>query len=161
MTDSLARLSPLGTLGTHDGTSATPGVSLVRLYVLRATYLLLVVGLGLDIWPLLLQKTPDVEHMRGVVWSILGTVGLLALLGIRHPLRMLPLLFFELVWKTVWVLFIGLPRWTAGTLDGPTHDTWFACLMGIVVFTLAMPWKYVLRAWVRGPGEGWRRSAAT
>ena len=104
MTDSLARLSPLGVRTTHDAASATPDVSLVRLYVLRATYLLLVVGLGFDIWPLLLQKTPDVEHMRGVVWSILGTVALLALIGIRHPLRMLPLLFFELVWKSIWGL---------------------------------------------------------
>ena len=157
MTDSLARLSPLGTRTAHDGASAPPGVSLVRLYVLRATYLLLVVGLGLDIWPLLLQQTPNVEHMRGVVWSILGSVALLALLGIRHPLRMLPLLFFELVWKTVWVLAIGLPRWSAGTLDGPMHDTWFACLMGIVVFPLAIPWGYVLQVWVRAPGERWRR----
>jgi hypothetical protein len=39
--------------------------------------------------------------MRGVVRSVLAAVSLLAVLGIRYPLKMLPLLFFELVWKTI------------------------------------------------------------
>ena len=43
---------------------------------------------------MLLTQTPDVEHMRGVVWALLGAVGLLAVLGIRYPLQMLPLLLF-------------------------------------------------------------------
>ena len=42
-------------------------VPLWRLYVLRATYLLIAVGLALMIWTLLLFRvTPELEHMRGV-----------------------------------------------------------------------------------------------
>src|SRR5688500_7875792 len=96
-------------------------VSTLRLNVLRATYLLIMVGMGLQFGPLILRHPVDVEHMRGVVWSMLGAITLLsALLGIRYPLKMLPLLFVELVWKTIWVLSFGLPLWSAGRLDAGT-----------------------------------------
>ena len=64
------------------------------------------------IWPGLLNPPEDLEHMRGVVWSLLAGVSLLALIGIRYPLQMLPVLLFELVWKSVWLLAIGLPLWS-------------------------------------------------
>ncbi|MGH7550176.1 MAG: hypothetical protein ACREK3_05400 [Gemmatimonadota bacterium] len=43
------------------------GVSTIRLYILRGAYLIILVGLGFMIWPLLLNPPPDLEHMRGVV----------------------------------------------------------------------------------------------
>lgn len=132
-------------------------VSTFRLYLLRAAYLLIAVGLGIMIWPSLLHTTTDLEHMRGVVRALLGAVGLLALLGLRYPLAMLPLLFFELVWKTIWIVAIGLPLWRADALTAATRATWFDCVFGIVVVLLAVPWPYVVRQWVRRPGEPWRR----
>ena len=113
-------------------------VSMVRLYVLRATYLLIVVGVGTMIWPLLLDAPETAEHFRGVTWCLLGTVALLALLGLRYPLKMLPLLFFELLWKATWLITIGIPLRGAGQLEGPFRETWFANVMGLVVFSLAL-----------------------
>lgn len=135
-------------------------VSVFRLYVLRATYLLLAIGLGTMIWPLLLDSPETVEHFRGVTWSLLGTVALLALLGLRYPLKMLPLLFLELVWKATWVIAIGLPLRSAGQLEGAYSETWFANVMGLVIFSLAIPWGYVLRRYIREPGERWSWSKA-
>lgn len=135
-------------------------VSLARLYALRATYLLIVVGLGPTIWPLLLGAPERAEHFRGVTWCLLGAVTLLALLGIRYPLRMLPLLFFELAWKLTWLAAIGLPLRAAGQLEGAFAETWFANLLGIVIFPLAIPWGYVVRTYVRAPGDRWTRSEA-
>lgn len=71
-------------------------VSLVRLYVLRAAYLLLVVGLGAMIVPEIVSHAPT---SRGVIPSLLGAVWALAFLGLRYPLTMLPLLMFEFAWK--------------------------------------------------------------
>jgi hypothetical protein len=136
-------------------------VSIVRLHVLRATYLLIVVGVGTMIWPLLLGAPEAVEHFRGVTWCLLGTVALLALLGLRYPLKMLPLLFFELVWKVTWLVTIGLKLQSSGGLVGAFSETWFANLMGLVVFTLAIPWGYVFREYVRAPGDRWTRSKAS
>ncbi len=131
-------------------------VSLFRLYLLRAMYLLMVVGLAATIWPLLLDKPAAVEHFRGVTWCMLGTVALLSLLGLRYPLKMLPLLFFELVWKVTWVVLIGLPLRKAGALTGDFADTWFADMLGVVLLPLVIPWGYVVRHYLRAPGDRWR-----
>ena len=64
-----------------------PEVSTFRLYLLRATYLLIVVGLGFTIWPGILHPPKDLALMPGVVRSLLGAVSLLAILGIRYPLK--------------------------------------------------------------------------
>lgn len=131
-------------------------VSTLRLYGLRATYLLVVVGLGFQIWPGILSPPQDLEHMRGVVRSLLAAVSLLALLGLRYPLKMLPLLFFELVWKSIWVVAIGLPLWSGNRFDAATRETWNACLMGLVLFPLVIPWRHVLATYVKVPGDRWR-----
>jgi hypothetical protein len=133
-------------------------VSIFRLYVLRATYLLIVVGVGAMIWPLLLDAPETAEHFRGVTWCLLGTVALLALLGLRYPLKLLPLLLFELLWKTIWLVTIGLQLRSSGQLDGAFRETWFASAMGLVIFSLAIPWGYVIRKYVREPGDRWKWS---
>lgn len=135
-------------------------VSILRLYALRATYLLIVVGVGTMIWPLLLAAPETAEHFRGVTWCLLGTVALLALLGLRYPLRMLPLLFFELAWKAIWLLTIGMPLRSSGQLEGAFSETWFANVMGLVIFSLAIPWGYVIRKYVRESGDRWTPSKA-
>ena len=136
-----------------------PEVGTFRLYVLRAMYLLLFVGLALQIWPLILRPPQGLEHMRGVVWCVLTAVSLLAALGIRYPLRMLPLLLFEFLWKAIWMIAIGLPGRAAGTLTPAMEDTFFAVLMGIVLVPLALPWSYVWRHFVKEPGDRWRGGA--
>jgi hypothetical protein len=134
-------------------------VSLLRLHLLRGMYLLLVVGLGIDLWPKIIDPPAGLEHMRGVVWSVLSAVAVLAILGLRYPLRLLPLLFFEIVWKLIWVLAIGLPLWTADRLDPATRDTLFSCLFGLVIVPLVIPWRYVLTTYVSEPGDRWRQSS--
>lgn len=131
-------------------------VSTPRLYLLRGLYALIAVGLGITIWPGIVSPPANLSHMAGVVRSVLGAVALLALLGLRYPLRMLPLLLFELVWKTIWVLAFGLPLWLGGRLDEGTRETLDACLMGLVLVPLALPWGYVFRHYVRVPGDRWR-----
>lgn len=136
-------------------------VSPLRLNILRATYLLIALAMGLQIWPLILRHPVDVEHMKGVVRAMLGALTLLcALLGLRYPLKMLPLMFFEFAWKSVWVLSFGLPLWSAGRLDADTADTLKACLMGVVLCPLVIPWGYVWRHYMAAPGDPWRTPAS-
>ena len=130
-------------------------VSLFRLYLLRAMYLLIAVGLGITIWPGILSPPENLSHMGSVVRSVLGAVALLAVLGIRYPLKMLPLLFFELLWKSIWVLAFGLPLWSAQKLDPDTQETLKACLMGVVLVPLVVPWGYVFRHYLKAGGERW------
>jgi hypothetical protein len=136
-------------------------LSTLRLYVLRATYLLIAVGVGLMIWPLLLDAPETAEHFRGVTWCLLGAVAVLAVVGIRYPLRMLPLLMFELLWKATWLITIGLPLRRSGQLVGEFGETWFANVMGVVVVAIVIPWGYVVRTYLRAPGDRWTSRAAT
>lgn len=130
-------------------------VSLFRRYLLRATYLLIVVGLGLEIWPGLVHHEKAWSLWHGVGASLLAAVTILAALGIRYPLRMLPLLLFELVWKAIWLAMIALPLWAANEVDPGTRESIVACGMGMVLLPLVIPWPYVLAEFVKKPGERW------
>ncbi len=128
-------------------------ISTFRLYALRATYLLMVVGLGITNWPMIVSPPADLSHMSSVVRAVLGAVSLLALSGLRYPIKMLPLLFFELIWKTIWVIAYGLPLWSAGKLDAGTSETMMACVLGLVIFPLAIPWGYAFRHYLKAPAD--------
>ena len=129
-------------------------VSPIRLLVMRLMYLFMAVGLGLLIWPLIVSHDPGVARMTGVAWALLGTIGLLALLGLRYPLQMLPLLLFELVWKAIWLLAFAVPRWLAGSLDEGMRITMFETSIGAVLI-LVIPWRYVWANYVVAPGANW------
>jgi len=131
-------------------------VSTFRLYLLRAMYALIAVGLAIQEWPVIVSPPAGLSLLNTVVRSVLVAVSLLALLGVRYPLKMLPLLFFELLWKTIWVLVFGLPLWSAGRLDPNSRETLFACLMGVVLVPLVIPWGYVLRQYINAPGDRWQ-----
>src|SRR6266480_7527171 len=107
-------------------------VSTFRLYLMRATYLLLLVGLALTEWPGIIRHE-NWTLLHGVVASILTTVSLLGALGIRYPLQMLPLLLFELLWKLIWLIAFALPLWLAHQLNADIMETVSACLMGVII----------------------------
>jgi hypothetical protein len=128
-------------------------VSLLRLYVLRAAYLLLVVGLGAMIVPDLVSHP---LATRGVIPSLLGAVWLLAFIGLRHPLEMLPLLMFEFTWKAICLLDYGLAQWSSGQLPPTFADDAFNIGMGVILMPLVIPWGYVWRHYVMRSGARWR-----
>jgi hypothetical protein len=132
-------------------------VSTFRLYLLRAGYLVIAVGLAFMIWPGTIRPPENLSHMGSVVRSLLGAVSLLAILGIRYPLKMLPLLIFEVLWKSVWVLAFGLRLWSADRLGPDARETLSDCIFGIILVLLVTPWDYVLRHYLKAPGDQWRR----
>jgi hypothetical protein len=143
-------------VGTRVNTVLTP-LSLPRLYLLRGAYLLLVVGGALISWTQILDGSRHWELMHGVVVCMLGAMSLLALLGLRYPLQMLPLLFWELIWKSIWLLRVALPLWRAQRMDAETVSNVFNCAVAILVL-IAIPWDYVITHYVRAPGDPWRRT---
>jgi hypothetical protein len=122
-------------------------------------YLLMAVGLGITVWPGILIPG-DVSHMGSVVRSMLGALALTSLWGLRYPVRMLPILLFEFTWKVIWVVAFALGPWFSGELDAARQETLFACLMGVILVPIAVPWGYVLRHYVRAPGDRWSSEAA-
>lgn len=134
-----------------------PEVSLLRLYLLRAMYLLIAAGLGIVLWPSIVSTSGTAADSNTVVMALLGALSLLCVLGIRYPLRMLPLLIFELAWKTIWVVAFALPLWLDGTLDAYGQETLFACMVGVVLVPLVIPWGHVYRTYLVARGEAWTK----
>jgi hypothetical protein len=127
-----------------------------RLNLLRSAYLLLIVGLGLTVWPSIVDPAESWAPARGVIVAMLGALSLLALIGLRHPLRMLPLLFWEISWKTIWLVRVALPLWIGGRLDAGTIETAMECLMAVLIAAV-IPWDVVWQSYIKGTGDRWRR----
>lgn len=126
-----------------------------RLSLMRGGYLLMGLGLALRKWPLL----PDVSGMplyEGVTLCLLTAMSLLALLGLRHPVRLLPVLLFEVAWKLIWLGLVALPRTVDGTLDAAATEVMVNCSL-VVLIVAVIPWGYVWRTYVRGSGDRWVR----
>lgn len=135
--------------------SAPPDVSLFRLYLLRAFYLLLFVGQGVMTWPGIISHEKHWPLMYGVAKAFLGAISLVAALGIRYPLKMLPLLFFEFTWKAIWLLGIALPLWRANQMDAETMNSVTECLPVVIVLFI-LPWRYVYATYVKAPSDRWK-----
>ncbi|HEY8561518.1 MAG TPA: hypothetical protein VIL74_14170 [Pyrinomonadaceae bacterium] len=120
-----------------------------RLYLLRAGYLFIAVGLALMIWGGIIFPGENVPHMNTVVRSMLGAVSLLALLGIFYPLQMLPVMLFEFLWKLIWLVAFGLPFWSSGHSDAGMSGTLGDNLVGIVIVLVVTPWEYLFKHYFR------------
>jgi hypothetical protein len=131
-------------------------VSLARLYVIRAAALL-------GVWGLFETVQTLVDHApldRGVHKALIGGLWVMALFAIRYPLKMIPILLFEMTWKTVWLLAFGLPQWWSG-IGSPrlNEDLWSIGAFPLVC-AIVIPWGYVWRYYVKAPGDRWRQSGS-
>ena len=133
---------------------ADDAVALWRLYVLRACYAILAVGQGSIQIPLFLHHAHWTLN-TGVAHSFLLALALLSIVGIRYPLQMLPLLVYELLWKTIWLCGIALPLWVAGQVDADTRGAFFEIAPIIIIIPL-LPWGYIFSRYLKKPGDRWR-----
>lgn len=131
-------------------------VSLWQLNLLRVGYLVMGGGIVVVKWPLLFTHGPW-ELKDGTVECMLVAMSVLAFIGLRYPLRMLPVLLFEVAWKLTWLGVIALPLWLNDKLDGATGAQ-AGKVLWVVIVIAVIPWCHVLARYVIAPGEPWRRS---
>ena len=146
-------------LSDADSAARALPVPLRRLYLLRLGYLVIAVGIALTKWPLLLNHPQPWPLYEGVETSMLVAVSILWFLGVRYPLRLLPVLLFEVAWKLIWMAVVVLPAWREHPLDPATLQVFYACLL-VVIPLAVIPWRYVVTQYVLGPADPWRSDAA-
>lgn len=129
-------------------------VSLVRLYLLRILYFLIAFVMGSEQWRILIERAPETPMMQSVAHSMLAALALTCVLGLRYPLQMLPLLFFEFTWKAIWLVGVVLRLWLDGRLPENYHETIIACSVAIVI-PIIMPWRHVFDVYFRKSGDHW------
>jgi hypothetical protein len=126
-----------------------------RLNLMRGGYLLMGIGLAVVKWPLLPQAA-SLPAIEGATVCILTAVSLLAFLGVRYPIGMLPILMFEVLWKVLWLAVVALPHLIANDLNGATESLLYSVLFVVPVIAVT-PWDFVWKRFVSTPGERWAR----
>ncbi|MEU0096856.1 hypothetical protein [Kribbella sp. NPDC006257] len=91
----------------------------------------------------------------GVVVCLLTGMSLLAFVGLRYPVRMLPILLFEVTWKLLWIGVVAIPDLAADTLDDATKQVLINCSL-VVLIIAVIPWRHAWIRFARTSGDTWR-----
>jgi hypothetical protein len=144
--------------GDTAGTTAGE-LSVRRLNVMRIGYAVMGVGIAARNWPLLYNRSEPWSLYEGVTKYMLVAMGLLALLGLRYPVKMLPVLLFESAWKLLWLGAIAVPLWLGDGMNTVTSEV-AASVLWVVIVLAVIPWRNVITQYVTEPGDAWRSRAA-
>ena len=128
-------------------------ISLFRLYLLRALYALLAAAEG-SIQIRLFLHHSHWTQATGVAHCFLLALAVLSIIGVRYPLKMLPLLIYEILWKSIWLVGIALPLWLADQVDADTRKGFFE-IGPVIVLIPVIPWPYVFQTYIAKPGDRW------
>jgi hypothetical protein len=96
-----------------------------------------------------------VAPFEGVVTCILTAMSILVFLGLRYPVRLLPILLFECAWKLIWLSVVAAPRLAAGDMDAATQEVMVSCLV-VVIIVAVVPWRHAWQQYVIAKGDRWR-----
>jgi hypothetical protein len=143
---------------TETGAGTASGqLALWQLNLLRVGYAVMGVALAVLKWPLLFDHGPW-SLAEGTKESMLIAMSFLALMGLRYPARMLPILLFEVAWKATWLGLVALPLWWDDRLEGAPREQTGAVLW-VVLIVAVIPWRHAVTQYLRAPGDPWRRRA--
>jgi ABC-type proline/glycine betaine transport system permease subunit len=133
------------------------GVRPFHVWGLRVFYALIVIGVAPTAWGVLLSHRGEWQPLSAVAWSVWATYPVLAVFGLFHPLRWLPLMFFTVGYKSVWMAFVAWPLLQAGTMQGAPAQPVFESFLALPLLALVIPWGYAWNTYVVGkrpaPGQ--------
>jgi hypothetical protein len=117
-------------------------------------------GLGMLFAPDMIKSVFGMPDRDPVVFGVAGSVyvsfGILSILGLRSPLKFLPVLLMQLSYKSIWCVTVFLPLLLAGKLH--LYGVLFAVVFAsyIIGDLIAIPFSYVF-----GKGEPERLVSST
>jgi hypothetical protein len=129
------------------------GVRPINIYLLRLVYGLMAVFLAKDVWTYILGHVETWEPKEAMVWCVWAAFASLAVLGLLHPLKMVPLLLLEIFYKGLWLLLVAYPLWKAGKLAGSPAEGMTDVFLPVIVVVAIVPWGYVVRTYLTLPGR--------
>src|SRR5688500_10828738 len=124
------------------------GVRPIQIFAMRVAYLLVLITVGNIAWSRIFPHQGGWDPLVAAALSMWAGSSVLSFFGLINPLRWLPLLLFEIAYKTIWLATGPYPRWAsnqrAGSPDEPMTQAYFWVFRPIV----AMPWGHVVRTCV-------------
>jgi len=124
------------------------GVPPINIYLLRLLYTLMFLFLSLDAWAHVLNHKGNWESTNATAWCLWLGYGAISWIGIIKPLKMLPIVLLEIVYKTAWLIIVAYPLWTKNELVGSPVEGTTNVYMLVILPIVAMPWPYFFRTYI-------------
>lgn len=124
------------------------GVRPINIYLLRLFYLLMAVFVATDAWTTIITHQGSWDHVRAVAFCVWAAYATLAVFGLFHPLKWLPIMIFMIFYKSLWLIVVAYPSWRAGALAGSPAEEMAGVFLMIPLPIIAVPWIYVFQNFV-------------
>jgi len=120
-----------------------------RLHVMRSLFFLNFISLSYDNWSTILFPEEQMDTLTGVTISFWAAFSVLNLFGIRFPLKFIPILLLQLLYKSAWIIGTYLPAKNSGQLDEDLISFFWICVAGIILNLLVLPWRFVYHEYLK------------
>jgi len=124
------------------------GVRPIIVLLLRLGYGLVFAFVGYTSWTRIINHQGDWDPIQAAALCMFASHSLLSLIGIFHPLKMLPLVLFEISYKLIWLVTVAWPLWSAHRLAGSPAEGMTYAFLPVVVPIVFVPWPYVFRKYI-------------
>lgn len=124
------------------------GVPRINIYLLRLLFMLMFVFLTYESWSTIVHHKGSWDGTKAAAWCMWGSYSLISFIGILQPLKMLPVVLFEIIYKITWLLIAAYPLWIKRELAGSAVEGMAAVYIWIVFPIAAMPWSYFIKNYV-------------
>ena len=85
-------------------------------------------------------------YTYGVAAAVWTTFGLLAILGLRAPIKYMPMLLLQFIYKIIWIFAVFLPNLVVSGVRLDTITTLLVFILFIVGDFLTLPFKELFKA---------------
>jgi hypothetical protein len=124
------------------------GVPPINIYLLRLVFTLMFLFLTYDSWSHIIHHTGPWDPANSAAWFMWGSCSVISFIGIRRPLKMLPIILFEIVYKTAWLIVVAYPLYHRNQLTGTPTQAMADNFMLVILPIVAMPWRYFFRTYI-------------
>ena len=95
------------------------GVPTINIYLLRLLFTLMFLFLTYDSWTyIFITHNGPWNVTHAAAWCMWAAYSIISFIGILRPLRMLPIVLFEIVYKLLWLVVVARPLWMKNELTG-------------------------------------------
>ena len=126
------------------------GVPAINIYLLRLLFTLMFLFVTYDSWSYIFNHTGPWDNVKAAAWCMWGSYSFISFIGILRPLKMLPIVLFECLYKTAWLIIVAYPLWAKNELAGSAAEGMANVFLWVVFPIVAMPWKYFIRTYILG-----------
>lgn len=126
------------------------GVPAINIYLLRLLFTLMFLFLTYDSWSYILNHEGPWDNTKAAAWCMWGSYSVISFIGILRPLRMLPIVLFEIVYKVTWLFIVAYPLWIKNELVGSPAEDMTRIFVWVIFPIVAMPWTYFFKTHILG-----------